>query len=210
MTWFWGLLAAGALLWPDRISGPFDGVPLDRAAEAVLVGRRLSGAVVASSAIPSNRVRARLHRPAGRLEALLGPAVRAGRLVRAVRAGAAVRQGRRPARRTHGTCAPTGEHPIRVCSAIMTRSYGDFAEFPAWFFNLPPPNDSWPEPADRPPGATSRCASAGSSRARAPACCSSTRTASVATSRERSTVQPSAGQQRSSRRHRTSSRSTPS
>ena len=33
----WGLLAAGALLWPDHISGPFDGVPLDRVAEAVLV-----------------------------------------------------------------------------------------------------------------------------------------------------------------------------
>ena len=33
----WGLLAAAALLWPDRISGPLDGVPLDRVAEAVLV-----------------------------------------------------------------------------------------------------------------------------------------------------------------------------
>jgi len=30
----WGLLAAAALLWPDRISGPFDGVPLDRITEA--------------------------------------------------------------------------------------------------------------------------------------------------------------------------------
>src|SRR5262249_13541731 len=30
------------------------------------------------------------------------------------------------------------------------------AEFPAWFFNLPPPNDSWPGPEDRPPGATTR------------------------------------------------------
>ena len=38
MTWLWGLLAALALLWPDRISGPFDGVPLDRTAEAILVG----------------------------------------------------------------------------------------------------------------------------------------------------------------------------
>ena len=26
----------------------------------------------------------------------------------------------------------------------MTRSYGDLPDFPAWFFNLPPPNDSWP------------------------------------------------------------------
>ena len=33
----WGILAAAALLWPDRISDPFDGVPLDRVAEAVIV-----------------------------------------------------------------------------------------------------------------------------------------------------------------------------
>src|SRR2546428_5152890 len=38
VTWIWGPLAAAALLWPDRLSGPFDGVPLDRAAEAVLIG----------------------------------------------------------------------------------------------------------------------------------------------------------------------------
>src|SRR5262249_27293509 len=44
--------------------------------------------------------------------------------------------------------------PDPRCSAIMTRGYGELAEFPAWFFNLPPPNQSWPEAADRPPGAT--------------------------------------------------------
>ena len=38
MTWLWGGLAAIALLWPDRISGPLDGVPLDRAAETIVVG----------------------------------------------------------------------------------------------------------------------------------------------------------------------------
>src|SRR4051794_24930802 len=33
----WGVLAAAALLWPDRVSGLLDGVPLDRIPEAVLV-----------------------------------------------------------------------------------------------------------------------------------------------------------------------------
>ena len=33
----WGILAAGALLWPDRVSGPLDGVPLDQIGEAVLI-----------------------------------------------------------------------------------------------------------------------------------------------------------------------------
>jgi len=36
----------------------------------------------------------------------------------------------------------------------MTRSYEDLPAFPAWFFNLPPPSESWPIAADRPPGAT--------------------------------------------------------
>ena len=38
MTWIWGLILAVALLWPGRLSGPFDGVPLDTLAEAVVVG----------------------------------------------------------------------------------------------------------------------------------------------------------------------------
>ena len=38
MTWLWGLLAAIALLWPDRVASPFDGVPLDRVVEVVFVG----------------------------------------------------------------------------------------------------------------------------------------------------------------------------
>src|SRR2546425_12793409 len=44
--------------------------------------------------------------------------------------------------------------PDPACSAIMTRSYRELRDFPAWFFNLPPPSESWPLPADRPPGAT--------------------------------------------------------
>jgi hypothetical protein len=38
MTWLWGLLTAVALLWPSKVTGPLDGVPLDRATEAVGLG----------------------------------------------------------------------------------------------------------------------------------------------------------------------------
>jgi len=38
MTWVWGLLALAALLWPDRLAGAFDGIPLDRQLEAVAIG----------------------------------------------------------------------------------------------------------------------------------------------------------------------------
>ena len=38
VTWIWALAAAAALLYPDHISSAFDGVPLDRGAEALIVG----------------------------------------------------------------------------------------------------------------------------------------------------------------------------
>src|SRR5262245_4808518 len=38
MTWLWGVLAAAALAWPDRVAGPLDGVPLDRTIEAIAIG----------------------------------------------------------------------------------------------------------------------------------------------------------------------------
>ncbi len=44
--------------------------------------------------------------------------------------------------------------PNPTCSAIVTRPYRRFGQFPAWFFNLPPPNESWPDPLDLPPEAT--------------------------------------------------------
>ena len=37
-TWVWTLAAAAALLYPDHIASAFDGVPLDRVAEALIVG----------------------------------------------------------------------------------------------------------------------------------------------------------------------------
>ena len=47
--------------------------------------------------------------------------------------------------------------PDPACSAIMTRSYESWSEFPAWFFNLPPASYvELPVAADRPPNATTR------------------------------------------------------
>lgn len=40
------------------------------------------------------------------------------------------------------------------CSAIVTRPYREFKEFPVWFFNMPPADANLPGPEDRPPGAT--------------------------------------------------------
>jgi hypothetical protein len=153
MTTLWGLLAAIALLWPDRISGQVDGVPLDRAAEVVAI------AVIfpALWALQASFLRARRAHVCIIL-LLLWKACAAALFVPD---GWCLRfEPSRPFAKDAGRAphawdvrADWREHDPR-CSAIMTRSYTEFREFPAWFFNLPPPNDSWPGPLDRPPGAT--------------------------------------------------------
>ena len=153
MTWLWGLLAAGALLWPDRISGPFDGVPLDRIAEAVLIAGILPALwYLHPGFLRTSRARACI-------VLLIVWKICSAALF--VQNGWCVRF--EPARpfAKDASGAPHAwdmradwRSPDPTCSAIMTRSYGDLPDFPAWFFNLPPPNDSWPLAADRPPGAT--------------------------------------------------------
>jgi hypothetical protein len=152
MTWFWGLLAAAALLWPDRVSGPFDGVPLDRIPEAIAVAALFPLLwCLCPRFLHSRRARALIvvlvvWRTASAL--LL---VQDGWCVRFVPA--------RPYAKD-ATGAPHAwdlradwRSPDPECSAIVTRQYHDLREFPAWFFNLPPANDSWPEAGDRPPEA---------------------------------------------------------
>ena len=149
----WGILAAGALLWPDHISGPFDGIPLDRVAEAVLVAGILPALWYVHPAFLGTR------RARACIAVLVICRVCAALLF--VQDGWCVRF--EPAR-PFAKDAASAPHawdmradwrsPNPACSAIMTRSYADLPDFPAWFFNLPPPNDSWPAPADRPPGAT--------------------------------------------------------
>jgi hypothetical protein len=153
MTWVWGLLAAVALLWPDRVSGPFDGVPLDRAAETVLIGL----IVPALCFVQPRFLTTRLARAT--IGLLLLWRISAAMLF--VQDGWCVRfEPSRPlVKETNG--APHAwdlradwRSADPACSAIMTRSYTEFAEFPVWFFNLPPPSESWPQPEDRPPEAT--------------------------------------------------------
>ena len=153
MTWLWGLLAAGALLWPDHISGPFDGIPLDRVAEAVLIGGVFPALWYFAPAF--------LKTTPARVGVVLLVAWRIASALLFAQDGWCVRfEPARPLARDE-TGAPHAwdmradwRSPDPACSAIMTRPYRDFRDFPAWFFNLPPPNESWPLPADRPPDAT--------------------------------------------------------
>src|SRR5262245_51263649 len=152
-TWVWTLAAAAALLYPDHVAGAFDGVPLDRAAEALIVG----GSVPAlwwfcPRFLATRRARACiLALAAWRLASSL-LLVQDGWCVQFVPAAPfAKNAGRAP----HAWDLRADWRSFDpACSAIMTRSYHAFEEFPAWFFNLPPPNESWPQPTDIPPGAT--------------------------------------------------------
>lgn len=154
-TGLWGLGLAVALLWPARLAGPLDGVPLDTLGEAVVIGvvfptlwwfhpRFLTTRLAHTCAI-----------------ALL--AWKAFMAVSVAQDGWCVRVV--PARpyAKDATGAPHSwdlradwRAADPACSAIMTRPYNDLHEFPAWFFNLPPPNESWPVPEDLPPAAAVR------------------------------------------------------
>jgi len=149
----WALLAAAALLWPDRIASAIDGVPLDRALEAVLVG----GLFPALWVLHPGFLRTR----AARIGIVALVAWKACGAMFFVQDGWCLRfEPSRPyAKDARG--APhawdlradwRADDP--ACSAIVTHAYRDLTEFPAWFFNLPPPSDSWPQPEDRPPAAT--------------------------------------------------------
>jgi hypothetical protein len=153
MTWLWGLTAAAALLWPDRISGPFDGVPLDGVAEAALIG-------LIFPALWWFHPRF-LKTPRARACVVVLVAWKICSTLLFVQDGWCVTfEPVRPFAKDAGRVPHAWDlradwrAPDPACSAIMTRSYTQLSEFPAWFFNLPPPNDSWPVPADRPPAAT--------------------------------------------------------
>jgi hypothetical protein len=152
-SWPWGVLAAAALLWPDRISGPFDGIPLDGAAEAVCVGVVFPALCWLHPRFLTTRL-AKLC-----IVGLLGWRALAG--VALVRDGWCVRLAPSTPYVKDQTGAPHSwdlradwRSPNPSCTAIMTHAYAALNDFPAWFFNLPPPNDSWPGERDRPPGAT--------------------------------------------------------
>jgi hypothetical protein len=152
MTWPWGLLAAAALLWPDRVISHFDGVPLDRPAEAILVGVAFAALWRCDPEFLKRGLARAL------IVALIGWRLASLTLAQE---GWCVRFQPSQTYVRDQTGAPHAwdlradwRAADPACSAIMTRSYDRFADFPAWFFNLPPAGDSRLSSTDRPPGAT--------------------------------------------------------
>jgi hypothetical protein len=154
--WSWGLLAAIALLWPDRISGPWDGMPLDTTAEAVLVGAVFPALWWFHPRFLATRF------PRVCILALLGwkvltavALVQDGWCVKFVPSAPFVKGGTGALHSWDIRGDWRSDNPS--CSAVMTRAYDGLSDFPAWFFNLPPATDmlpALPAATDRPPGAT--------------------------------------------------------
>jgi len=150
----WGLLAVVALLWPARTVGLIDGLPLESTiANAVLLGVVLPALLWFHPRF--------LRGPLARVAILALFACKALSAATMTPDGWCVRfEPQRPLVKDAASIVPhswdvradwLSEPP--ACSAIVRRPYKGLGEFPVWFFNLPPPNESWPDELDRPPNA---------------------------------------------------------
>lgn len=137
----WRVVAVAALWWPSRVSGVFDGAPLDTPAEALALGLLLP-------------VLAWLHpRFFDRwLPRVLLCAIIAIKLTAALtlqQEGWCLAFSPPTAMVRDSTGRPHA-WDVRAdwldadprCSAVMTRSYRETRELPVWFYNLPPPDDA--------------------------------------------------------------------
>lgn len=151
-TGTWGCVAIAALLWPGHLHGPLDGAPLDRVTEAILIGL-----------LPPflwwlepGYLRLRIVQA---LIVLLVVAKAGSALL--VQDGWCV-QFETPEPLVSDATGRIHTWDVRAdwrspsprCSAILTRPYREFKEFPAWFFNMPPTDGNLPGPEDRPPYAS--------------------------------------------------------
>jgi len=148
----WGVAALVALLWPDHLSGPLDGIPFDGVAEAILLGL----VVPILWWLYPGYLRHRVVRAliVALLLARIGSSflARDGWCVQFETPKPLVAE---QAGRIHTwDVRADWRAPAPQCSAVMTRAYEDFKRFPAWFFNLPPTDNNLPAPEDRPPYAT--------------------------------------------------------
>src|SRR5688572_1798607 len=137
----WRVLAIAALLWPSRLSGIWDGPPLDTRLEAITLGLIVPVLVWAHPAFLRRVV------PRALIVAIF-----------ALKIGAALTLQQEGWCLTFTPSKPmvrdsTGKphawdpradwlSPDPECSAVMTRAYFDTLQVPAWFFNLPPPDDT--------------------------------------------------------------------
>jgi hypothetical protein len=166
LTGLWGGAALAALLWPGHLSGTFDGLPLDGVSEAILLG------LTAPFLWWLNPGYLRLRVVQALIVALIVAKAGSSSLVRD---GWCI-QFDTPKPLVTDSRGRIHSWDVRAdwrsdtpqCSAILTRPFREFKEFPVWFFNMPPTDHNLPGPEDRPPYATLDMTVAGYLHADAP------------------------------------------
>jgi hypothetical protein len=137
----WHLLVIVALLWPSHISAKFDGIPLDDPLEAALFGLAVPCLIWLHPRF--------LRTTAARVSIVALLLLKIGASLALVQEGFCVTFDP-PKPMVWDSKGKPHSWDMRadwrsldpVCSAVMTRSYYDSFTFPAWFFNLPPPDDA--------------------------------------------------------------------
>src|SRR5687767_1853569 len=137
----WRVLAIAALLWPSRLSGIWDGPPLDTRLEAITLGLIVPVLVWAHPAF------LRLVVPRVLIVAILALKISAAVTLQQEGWCLTFTPSKPMVRDSTGkphAWDPRADwlSPDPECSAVMTRAYFDTLQVPAWFFNLPPPDDT--------------------------------------------------------------------
>lgn len=139
----WTVLAATALLWPSRLTGPLDGAPLDQASEAIIIG------VVIPALWWLRRDGVTQRRTQIAVVILLGWKLVTGLVVAQQGLCVSMSAGRPLDGINQGIPIVEPEGVLRSwdvragwraasprCTAIVTRPLLDQREFPAWFLNV--------------------------------------------------------------------------
>src|SRR5215467_3090821 len=128
----WGVLLVVAILWPGRIVGPLDGIPLDAPLEAVLFGALLVLWFLAPKFVKTRAARVIISslliwKVAGWL--LLTQTGLCGTFLADAGAGMQAQP---------GWDVRALWTPRMGCTSVITRPYHEFEEFPAWAINVLP------------------------------------------------------------------------
>jgi hypothetical protein len=167
-TVLWAALAAIAVLWPGRLAGPLDGIPLDTPFEATVIGVGLAWLMITHARFLQQAA------PRALVVTLLLWKAATGALI--TQDGWCLKFTLPVPVFVDGVTVPHSwdvradwRTAVPTCSAIMTRGYTELERFPAWFYNLAPAN--WEDPArrgDRPPDTSATLSLAGYLDARQP------------------------------------------
>jgi hypothetical protein len=137
----WRVLLLAALLWPSKLSGKFDGIPLDDLVEALLFGLLVPALIWLHPRF--------LRSIAARACVIALLLLKAGSSLALVQEGFCISFDPPKPMVWDSKGKPHSWDmradwlsPDPACSAVMTRSYPTPARFPVWFFNLPPPDDA--------------------------------------------------------------------